>query len=277
MRGFNEEGMKMKRLLISFLMTFSLVLGITSVVTAITFRAECDCTDKDCEGLTDLKDLINKWVNGVITNSKNPGQAVYEEFGNLSEKSKRSKKGFSAASTSNIETKIAEHEEKGSKFMNLKNKADTKYKDVYYGIWKREIGYGTIYNVLSPCVLLCKECIGLDKIGHFFQQGWEYYNKYKNGKNGPKEAEKWSKETENGSFGKGTTGVYSNADLAANRKGGKFYEDLANSEGKGFEFDICNYVKQADPEDPSDSWSEEKNPNEYVEKVKEKLPKDKKW
>lgn len=76
--------------------------------------------------------------------------------------------------------------------------------------------------------------LGTDKFGHFFKQGRQYFDVYlrarKNGRADPEariEAfRRVGQGTENSFFGRGLTGVYSNADLASNYAGMKFYIHL---------------------------------------------------
>lgn len=75
--------------------------------------------------------------------------------------------------------------------------------------------------------------LGVDKLGHMFNQGYEYYTllskKLREGKS-EKEALKdvidWGRSTENGIFGTLVNGIYANADLAANYSGLLFYKNL---------------------------------------------------
>jgi hypothetical protein len=151
------------------------------------------------------------------------------------------------------------------KFKVVKQQAQTKYAGVGFGLWS------TPFPILNPCVLLCDECVGSDKLGHFLQQGAEYARVAAQA--GKKAAEKWNTDTEyidkiadpmgfrTGGYGEATTGVMSKADMEANRQGGQFYTDLdkAMKAGAAFNFDICRYV--------NGNWSEENNPNDYVPQV----------
>jgi hypothetical protein len=138
---------------------------------------------------------------------------------------------------------------------------------------------------LAGCVKLCGQCVGIDKVGHFFQQGWQYYrisvldNKgdelakmygvWTEGKGKPedyKENEEYFKKVfglggRYGIYGKTISGVISNADLAANLAGLQFYKDYAAGKFKT----ICDYV--------SKDWDEEQNPNEYTDEVKKLVEK----
>jgi len=77
--------------------------------------------------------------------------------------------------------------------------------------------------------------LGTDKIGHMFQQGWEYYNVYskkiargKSSKIARKAAADNGLSKERGVYGKWWTGVVSNADLAANYSGLLFYINMVH-------------------------------------------------
>jgi hypothetical protein len=74
---------------------------------------------------------------------------------------------------------------------------------------------------------------GTDKIAHFFAEGFDYFKKYKAAlREGLKETEasakaiEWGRKTEKGFYGTWISGVFSNADLAANFGGMKFYQGL---------------------------------------------------
>jgi hypothetical protein len=98
--------------------------------------------------------------------------------------------------------------------------------------------------------------IGVDKLGHFFQLGYDHYYQKTLGPKGLSDSQVIAegKKTEEGSFGLGNTGVYSHADLAANVAGMGFYRELGKG-GSNFAFDIRQYV--------TDAWNEQKNPNAY--------------
>ncbi len=92
----------------------------------------------------------------------------------------------------------------------------------------------TNYLTISATVNLYGAQFGTDKIAHLFQQGYTYYAKYRRAveKNltpneAAKKAVRWGKITEQTYFGTLVSGVYSNADLAANYAGMKFYQGLA--------------------------------------------------
>ena len=91
----------------------------------------------------------------------------------------------------------------------------------------------TNYLTISPTVNLYEAQFGTDKIAHFFQQGYTYYQIYNRalaeGLTADKAAEKairWGQMTERTYYGTLVSGVFSNADLCANYVGMKFYQNL---------------------------------------------------
>lgn len=86
---------------------------------------------------------------------------------------------------------------------------------------------------ISPTVKIYGSSFGTDKIAHIFQQGFTYYSKIENAKKrGADEktaiakAVKWGRFTEQTYYGFLVSAIWSNADLAANFAGWKFYESL---------------------------------------------------
>lgn len=91
----------------------------------------------------------------------------------------------------------------------------------------------TNYLTISMTVNIYGSQFGIDKIAHFFQQGYTYYKNYNDalaeGLSPEKAAEKavrWGQMTERTFYGTLVSGVYSNADLCANYVGMKFYQNL---------------------------------------------------
>ncbi|MBK8466493.1 MAG: hypothetical protein IPL32_11735 [Chloracidobacterium sp.] len=89
------------------------------------------------------------------------------------------------------------------------------------------------FVTLSPTVRLFGVEFGTDKLDHFFQQGYKYYEIQKEAaskgatlEQATTKAIKWGQRSERTYFGLLVSGVYSNADLYANYAGMKFYERL---------------------------------------------------
>lgn len=90
-------------------------------------------------------------------------------------------------------------------------------------------------HVLTDCptIRVYGVDLGTDKIGHIFQQGYEYYTRYLDAREGGADdasatagAVRYGVVTESTLFGITLTGVYSNGDLAGNYAGLKFYRNL---------------------------------------------------
>ncbi|MEZ5308848.1 MAG: hypothetical protein R2684_17015 [Pyrinomonadaceae bacterium] len=89
------------------------------------------------------------------------------------------------------------------------------------------------YLTISPTINMYGTEFGTDKIAHIFQQGYDYYkirakaiDKNKTAEIGESEAVKFGRISEKTYFGTLVSAVYSNADLAANFAGMRFYQQL---------------------------------------------------
>lgn len=139
--------------------------------------------------------------------------------------------------------------------MKQPEKSATKYKGVTFGLWSNDL-----FPILNPTMKVAQVCIGSDKLGHFLQQGRQYLDLVQSGGKAS-DAEEWGERSEGGRFGLITTGVFSNADLEANRQGLRFYQDLMKA--PTLAFDIGKYI--------SEKWNEEKNPSYYEQSVAEQV------
>jgi hypothetical protein len=97
-------------------------------------------------------------------------------------------------------------------------------------------------------------CIGADKLGHFFEEGFGYFRIMTAGGGTSADAQNVGHGLEMGIQGLATTGVFSNADLAANLAGSKFYADLMAAPST-LKFAVKNYI--------TDKWNEQSNPSFY--------------
>jgi hypothetical protein len=134
-----------------------------------------------------------------------------------------------------------------------------------------------LFTAIEPCVNVNGVCIGTDKLGHLFQQGWEYFRISVVDKKGDQVAERYGEWLEGkeprdayaaeepyfrqqlsgsrvgyGGYGRTLSGVISNADLAANKAGLQMYKDIH----EGRFHSIGDYV--------SSRLCEEVNLNEYT-------------
>lgn len=93
-----------------------------------------------------------------------------------------------------------------------------------------------IYYPLSPLIKVYNVETGIDKIGHLFKQGLQYYEVYRKGLKQGKSVEEAEQDaiqnigvlTEKTYFGLMGAGVYANADLAVNYIGLQFWKNLTD-------------------------------------------------
>ena len=92
------------------------------------------------------------------------------------------------------------------------------------------------FLTISETVELYGAQFGTDKIAHIFQQGYTYLRIYERGsakglaeEAANKKACDWGRKSERTFYGNLISGVYSNADLAANYAGLKFYQNLTEA------------------------------------------------
>jgi len=98
---------------------------------------------------------------------------------------------------------------------------DSIYRDINY-----LEGFSLNLKELSDLVNINGYLIGLDKIGHFFAEGWTYFELTDQKNTSIDKALQWGKQQETGKFGYTTTGVFSFADLVANFNGWRFWNKL---------------------------------------------------
>jgi hypothetical protein len=79
---------------------------------------------------------------------------------------------------------------------------------------------------LSAVVRVGDVLIGVDKLGHFFVEGWRYFEIAHLDGEGVAAAMDWGERSERTYFGLYTTGVHSYADLAANFEGMRFWQHV---------------------------------------------------
>jgi hypothetical protein len=76
---------------------------------------------------------------------------------------------------------------------------------------------------LSAVVRVGDVLMGVDKLGHFVVEGWEYFEIAQLDGEGVAAAMAWGERSERTYFGRFTTGVHSYADLVANFEGLRFW------------------------------------------------------
>jgi hypothetical protein len=98
---------------------------------------------------------------------------------------------------------------------------DSIYRDINY-----LEGFSLNLKELSDIVNINGYLIGLDKIGHFFAEGWRYFELTDYDDLKIDKALEWGKQQEIGKFGYTTTGIFSFSDLTANFNGWRFWNKV---------------------------------------------------
>jgi len=98
---------------------------------------------------------------------------------------------------------------------------DSIYRDIDY-----IEGFSLNLKELSDVVNIDGYLVGLDKIGHFFAQGWQYFEMTHYDEATFPEVIEWGRQYEAGLFGYTMTGIFSYADLVANLNGWRFWNRI---------------------------------------------------
>jgi hypothetical protein len=177
--------------------------------------AEIDSVTGRAEPLRDSAGAMNDWINARIergvarANERSEGcqeDVLYAEL-------KR------ALASPFIGHSIAEE-------LNEKTDLDSRrvlFDDSIY----RDLGLFDAISVhwkdLSAVIRVGDHVIGVDKFGHLFVEGWKYFEIAYRDEEGVDAALNWGERSERTYFGHYTTGVYSQADLATNFEGMRFW------------------------------------------------------
>lgn len=89
--------------------------------------------------------------------------------------------------------------------------------------WNYLDGLSLKLKGLTSIIQVNGHLIGLDKLGHFFAEGWKYFELTQYDDQSIVDALEWGKQQETGKFGYTTTGIFSFADLVANFNGWRFW------------------------------------------------------
>lgn len=98
---------------------------------------------------------------------------------------------------------------------------DSIYRDIDY-----VEGFSLNLKELSDVVNINGNLVGLDKIGHMFSEGWQYFGLTREEGETLVKAMAWGKEQEAGKYGYVTTGIFSFGDLVANFHGWRFWNSV---------------------------------------------------
>lgn len=113
---------------------------------------------------------------------------------------------------------------------------DSIYRDINY-----LEGFSLNIKELTDIVNINDHLIGLDKIGHFFAEGWKYFELTYEEKYNLNKALEWGKQQETGKFGYATTGIFSFSDLVANFNGWRFWNKILLNEEDPIKGTIANF------------------------------------
>lgn len=113
---------------------------------------------------------------------------------------------------------------------------DSIYRDINY-----LEGFSLNMKELSDVVAINDHLVGVDKLGHFFAEGWRYFELTDQDGKTIEQALKWGKEQEVGKFGYATTGIFSFADLAANFNGWRFWNKVLLKKDDPLKGGIANF------------------------------------
>jgi len=116
---------------------------------------------------------------------------------------------------------------------------DSIYRDINY-----LEGFSLKIKELSDIVNINDHLIGLDKIGHFFAEGWKYFELTQYNDHNIDQALEWGKEQEAGKFGYTTTGIFSFSDLVANFNGWRFWNKVLLKENDPLKGIISNFFNR---------------------------------
>jgi len=226
----------------------------------IVRRSEVD--DRSCAGLTDIETDVDTKVQGEIAAARTAagtplsGSRLVAFFTDVRD---RLGKGAVAPIEKFVESLPA------SKRKLPATLAGTKYAGAgsFNPAYQQQGRTIPLIGLVSPVRSAAKVagfCIGGDKLGHFFSEGFFYFVQAVGGASAS-DIEDLGRGLEIGPQGlQGlpsaglTTGVFSNADRAANRKGLQFYRDLLAT--PTLTFSIKNYVAA--------DWNEQTNPSFYA-------------
>lgn len=214
-------------------------------------RAETD--DRSCAGLTDIKTIINTEANSQISSARAAAGSPIVTSRLLRGVNNRLGNGAISPIEHFIEALPATQRR-----LPPNSLAGTKYSGAgsansFYHL--QTIGAA---HVVGSNALVNGICVGADKLGHFFNEGFTYFTVAHSPGLTAADAEATGGFLEINMQGLRTTGVFSNADRAANRAGLQFYEDL-DANPSGLTFDIANYI--------TTQWNEQVNPSFYEASV----------
>lgn len=116
---------------------------------------------------------------------------------------------------------------------------DSIYRDINY-----IEGFSLKIRELSDVVNVDSHFIGIDKVGHFFAQGWQYFKLTQFERQNLQQALEWGRQQEAGIFGYKTTGIFSFSDLVANLNGWRFWNKVLVKQDDPLKGVIANFFNR---------------------------------
>lgn len=116
---------------------------------------------------------------------------------------------------------------------------DSIYRDIDY-----LEGFSLKLKELSDVVNINGHLVGLDKLGHFYAEGWQYFELTHFDNYSIEQALAWGKQQETGKFGYSTTGIFSFADLVANLNGWRFWNRVLLEEDDPLKGVLANFFSR---------------------------------
>lgn len=116
---------------------------------------------------------------------------------------------------------------------------DSIYRDIDY-----LEGFSLNLRELSDVVNINGHLVGLDKIGHFFAEGWQYFELTHYQDYDIDQALEWGRQQEAGKFGYATTGIFSFSDLVANFNGWRFWNKVLLGEKDPLKGVFANFINR---------------------------------
>ena len=231
--------------------SFFLLFLIVAAVIQAGFSAEIDSvTPRDLE-LENSLDMINRIFNQRIQEAIREANAKQsdtddieaDEFCNVDILYKELRKAIFQSLTASwglkgydLDKQLRSLLARQSYSLSLKNSI---YRDIDY-----LEGFSLNFKELSDVVNINGHLIGIDKIGHFFAEGWKYFELTHYDDQGIEQALEWGEEQEKGKYGYTTTGIFSFSDLAANFNGWRFWNKILLKDRDPLKGIVSNYINR---------------------------------
>jgi hypothetical protein len=116
---------------------------------------------------------------------------------------------------------------------------DSIYRDINY-----IEGFSLNLKELSDVININGHLVGIDKVGHFFAQGWQYFELTQFEGQNINQALERGRQQEAGKFGYSTTGIFSFADLVSNFNGWRFWNKILVKQDDPLKGALANFFNR---------------------------------